>query len=128
MGPNNKSIFSEWIFWHFSETPNFLIEVWKNYLLFALNYFSLPLLLKTFLAPWKKYNWVYPKGFDVVEILNTFVSNIFSRILGAVMRSVLIVCGIIFQAFVLVAGAVVFALWMLLPLLIILGFLSIFLF
>lgn len=119
----NKNIFVEWFLWQFFEVPKFLLGVWKNYILFALNYFSLPILLKSLFSPWRKYRWVYPKGFNVVEFFNTLISNAVSRILGAIMRIVLIVTGIIFQIFVIVAGLIIFLAWLLIPLFIIAGFL-----
>lgn len=125
---NRQNIFSLWILWHFYEMPKFLLEVWKNYILFALNYFSLPLLLKSFFAPWHKYKWNYPKGFDVTEFFNTLISNAFSRVLGAMMRIVLIVVGIFFQIFVIFSGLIVFLLWISLPFLIFAGFLFVFIY
>lgn len=119
----NKNIFVEWFLWQFFEVPKFLLGVWKNYILFALNYFSLPILLKSLFSPWRKYRWVYPKGFNIVEFFNTLISNAVSRILGAIMRIVLIVTGIIFQIFVIVAGLIIFLAWLLIPLFIIAGFL-----
>lgn len=123
---NGQNIFVEWFFWHFYEMPVFLLEVWKNYILFALNYFSLPLLLKSLFAPWRKYRWVYPKGFNVGEFFSTLISNAFSRILGALMRIALIILGILFQIFVLLAGLVCFLVWILIPFIIISGFIFIF--
>jgi len=119
----NSNIILEWFYWHFYEMPTFLFEVWMNYFNFSVNLFSAPFLLKTFFAPWRKYNWRYPKGFDLVEFFNTFISNIFSRILGAMMRTVLIIIGIIFQIFVAIAGLIVFIGWIIIPLIIILGIL-----
>lgn len=122
MARNNKiNIFSLWLNWHFVEMPKFLISVWKNYLMFATNYFSVTLLLKTFFSPWRRYNWIYPKGFNIVEFFNTLVSNIFSRILGAMMRTALIIVGIIFQLFVIIVGGIIFLGWILMPFLIVLG-------
>jgi hypothetical protein len=120
---NKQNIFIEWLVWHFYEMPKFLLQVWGNYILFALNYFSLPILLKTFFNPWRRYKWYYPKGFDIKEFFNTLISNTFSRILGVIMRIVLIVVGILFQIFVVVAGATIFVLWILMPFIIIFGIL-----
>jgi len=122
---NNKSenLFSSWVQWHFSEMPNFLLLVWKNYILFALNYFSLPLLLKSLLAPWRKYKWNYPRGFDVAGYLSTWISNVFSRFLGALVRIVLIAIGVVFQLFVIFAGAIIFLLWVFVPFIVIAGLL-----
>jgi len=122
----SKNIFIEWLAWQFKEMPMFLLLVWKNYILFALNYFSLPILLRSFFSPWRKYKWRYPRGFDVGQILTTSISNIFSRIMGALVRIVLIIVGILFQIFVVVAGFVIFILWILMPFLAIAGLIFVF--
>jgi len=116
-----KNIFVEWFLWQFYEAPKFLLEVWKNYLLFASNFFSFPLLVKTFFSPWRRYNWVYPKRFDVVEFFNTLISNIFSRFIGAVIRVVLIIMGLALQLFVFFAGIIIFIFWILVPFIILAG-------
>ena len=118
-----QNILILWFVWHFYEMPKFLLGVWKNYILFALNYFSLPILLKSLFSPWRKYKWNYPKGFDVGEFFSTLISNAVSRILGALVRIVLIVIGIIFQIFVVIAGLIIFLLWILIPFIIVAGFL-----
>lgn len=127
MAQQRQNIFAEWATWHFYSMPKFLLEVWNNYILFALNYFSLFILLKSLFSPWRKYRWNYPKGFNAVEFLNTLISNFFSRIIGAVMRVFLILAGIIFLMFTAVAGAVVFLFWIFIPFIIIAGFLFVFL-
>lgn len=118
-----QDIFISWILWQFFEMPKFLIGVWNNYFMFATNLFSVPLLLKTFFSPWRKYNWAYPKLFDIKEFLNTFLSNIISRILGAVVRTVLILLGFLFQIFVVIAGLIIFLGWIFFPFIILFGFL-----
>jgi hypothetical protein len=120
-----ENIFTLWFLWQFFEMPKFLVQVWNNYFIFASNLFSLPLLLKTFLAPWRRYKWKYPKGFDLVEFFNTLISNTFSRFLGALMRIVLIVAGILFQIFVVIAGLIIFICWIIAPFVIIAGFIFI---
>ncbi len=114
----NKNIFIVWFFWHFFEMPKFLVSAWQNYIKYGLNSFSVPLLLKTLISPWRRYNWVYPKIFDLKEYANTFVSNIFSRLIGAMCRIVLIIIGLIFQIFILLAGVAVLLFWLALPLLV----------
>ena len=93
---------------------------------YAANYFSIGLLLRTFFAPWRRYNWRYPRGFDIVEFFNALISNLVSRILGVLMRTVLIIMGIFFQAFVALAGLVVFIFWIVLPFIVISGLLFVF--
>ena len=118
-----RDIISLWISWQFYEMPKFLFQIWNNYFMFASNFFSVKQLLKTFFAPWRKYNWRYPKGINPVEFFNTLVSNTFSRILGALMRIVLIIVGALLQVFVAIAGLIIFVGWLLTPFIIIAGFL-----
>ena len=118
---SKKNTLSLWIFWQFYEMPKFLLQVWNNYFMFATNYFSFTLLLKTFFSPWRRYKWRYPRGFDIGEFFSTLISNLFSRIIGAMMRLVLIITGIFLQIFVLLTGLVIFIAWLLLPFIIIIG-------
>ena len=118
-----ENIIIMWLSWQFYEMPKFLFSVWRNYLLFGLDYFSITLLFKTLFSPWKKYNWLYPKGFDIKEFFNTLISNTFSRILGSICRMVLIIIGVLAQVFIFVAGIVVIFLWLLIPFIIISGIL-----
>lgn len=123
---NNKNIFVDWLVWQFYEMPKFLLLVWKNYILFALNFFSLPTLLKSLFSPWRKYRWNYPKVINLGEFFATLISNTFSRIMGVIMRVVLIFVGAVFQVFVILAGLVAFILWLMVPFIIILGILLFF--
>ncbi|MBI1866224.1 MAG: hypothetical protein HYS02_00455, partial [Candidatus Staskawiczbacteria bacterium] len=97
-----ENIIIMWFLWQFYEMPKFLFSVWRGYILFILYYFSVPLLLRTLFSPWRRYNWIYPKVFDIKEFFNTFISNIFSRILGALCRIVLIMVGFVAQIFIFI--------------------------
>jgi len=120
-----EDILISWFLWQFYEMPKFLFSVWNNYFIFASNLFSITLLLKTFLSPWRKYKWQYPRGFDIQEYFSTFVSNIISRVLGAIMRTILIIAGILSQIFVAIAGLTIFLGWLLMPFVIVFVFLFI---
>ncbi len=118
-----NNIIISWFWWHFYEMSKFLLQVWKNFLLFGINFFSTPLLLKTLLSPWRRYNWSYPRGFDIQGYFETIASNLFSRFLGAICRLVLIIIGTVFQIFIVVAGAMIFLGWLFLPFLMLAGLL-----
>ena len=111
-----QNIFAAWVQWHFAEVPQFLFGVWKNYLYFGANYFSIPLLLSTLFSPWRRYRWRYPKGFDLGGYLSTFISNIFSRFVGAFCRIILIFFGIITQLVIAVTGVLMIIGWLFIPL------------
>lgn len=112
-----RNILLQWLFWHFLEAPREILKAWKNFLLFNLNYFSIVLLLKTFFSHWRRYKWTnQERGFDIGRFFEYFFSNLISRILGAVVRSVLIFFGLLAQIFIIFAGTIIFVGWLILPL------------
>ena len=121
-----KDIITQWVMWHFYEVPKFLFSTWENFLTFALYYFSIPLLLATLVSPWKKYNWSYPKFFDIGGYVSTFISNIFSRVIGAICRLALILFGILSVIGVILLGGLIILTWFLLPLIFLLLILLLF--
>jgi hypothetical protein len=116
-----QNILLKYVWWHFFEMPKNILKGWINYLRFGLNYFSAGLLFKTLLSPWRNYRWFYPKAFDTGKYFEVAFSNLISRVLGLIPRSILIVIGIICEAFILLAGFVVLVIWLILPILLILG-------
>jgi len=113
--PNRENILVSWVVWHFVQMPKFLFLIWKNYILFSLEFFSAPLLLATLFSPWKKEAWGYSKGLDIGKFFYTLFGNIISRIMGAICRVILIVLSIVALALILVAGFVTILIWILLP-------------
>ena len=116
-----ENVVVSWISWHFFEVPKFLLVVWENYIVFGLNYFSVPLLLRTLFSPWRRYKWRYPKSFDVAGYFGTFISNVFSRMIGMVCRILFIVVGIMVQIGIVILGALAILFWVFLPLILVLS-------
>jgi hypothetical protein len=117
-----QNIFSQWLSWQFFEAPKGIISAWKNFLKFNLNYFSVGLLFKTLFSPWRRIQASYGKGFDFGRYLSAFASNMIFRLLGALVRSFLIVAALFIEALILIVGAVAVLGWFILPLLFIAGF------
>ena len=115
-------LFLKYIEWHFIAAPKEILKGWGNILWFGFNYFSVPLLLKTLFAPWRRITWSYGRGFDPGRYLFIFSSNLISRILGAIMRTFLIVAGIGLGLCLVVLGGTFFVFWFLLPALIAIAF------
>jgi hypothetical protein len=116
-----KNIFSSWILWHYVVSLKEIYQRWKDLLRFSLDYFSIPFLLKTLFAPWRKYKVSYGKGFNIGKILESFGFNAFSRFLGAVIRIVVIFIGFLTEALIIFFGSFIILLWIVLPLITILG-------
>lgn len=116
-----KNIFSLWLYWRFFEVPKGILKAWKNFLKFSLSYFSIAQLLKSFFSPWRRYTWIYPRGFDAGKYLEVFFSNLISRTLGAIFRTFLIVTGILFEIFIVFTGLFILLGWLSLPFFLTLG-------
>jgi len=118
-----KNIFLQWLVWQFFEMPRNILKGWRNFLKFYLNYFSIPLLIKTLFSPWRQYRWSYGRGLDIGRYLGAFFSNLIFRTLGAIFRLFLILIGIFVESLIIIGGAIVFVGWFVLPVLILWGLL-----
>lgn len=116
------SVFYQYLYWHFWEQSPLILRIWKSYLLFNLRYWSVPLLAKTLFSYWHKYRYSYGRGFDLQRYFEAFTFNLISRVLGAIMRLILISIGIIVEVFVFLGGLLVFLIWLVLPLVLIFCF------
>ncbi len=116
-----QNILFQYLIWHFFDMPKNILRAWRDYLRFNLNYFSVPLLLKTLFSPWRKYQVSYGKGFDLGRYLEAFFSNLIFRIFGAIIRAFLIIIGIIAEMVIVLGGVMAFFAWLALPALLILG-------
>lgn len=116
-----QNIFFQWIFWQFFSAPKNIFLGWRNFFIFNLNYFSVLPLLKTLFAPWRRYRWVYPKGFDIAKYLEVLTSNLISRVLGAVTRASLIIIALAVEILIVLAGIIILICWLLLPAILIFG-------
>jgi hypothetical protein len=117
----NQNIASAFLVWYFKGAPQSIIAIWRNYLIFYWEFFSIPTLLKTLLSPWKGYGQSYGKGFDIERFLQTLSNNLISRFLGSLVRIFTILMGLSFEITVLVLGPAVLIVWYLWPLVFILS-------
>ncbi|MEK7510547.1 MAG: hypothetical protein AAB567_03295 [Patescibacteria group bacterium] len=105
----------EYIKWHYLNAPRALIKAWGNILWFNFNYFSVFVLLRTLLSPWKGIQWQRARAFTFGNFFETIVSNLIARILGGIVRTILIIVGLGLE--LLLAGAAIISLlfWIFLP-------------
>ena len=115
LGILRQNIFYLWFEWQFFDVPGSILRGWRNYLKFNLNYFSVPVLIKTFFSPWRRYKFSYGKGFNAGRYFEAFTFNMMSRIIGAVLRLFFIFLGLLIEIFIVLTGAVIFFGWLILP-------------
>lgn len=109
------NIFFHFLLWYLWKMPKEIFKSWLNFLKFGLDFFSVPLLIKTWFAPWRRYSWDYGRGFDIKRYLETLFSNLITRTIGAVVRTILILIGLGAEIIILCLGPLALAAWFLLP-------------
>jgi ATP-dependent Clp protease ATP-binding subunit ClpC len=102
--------------WYYDQGLHELFELWKNFLLFFWRYFSIADLLVTLLYPWRRdltaRNW---RGWSPKKSLHLFLQNFFSRIIGAIVRILVIACGISILSITFIAGLLSALIWLCFP-------------
>ena len=86
----------------------------RNKLMGVYDYFSLDLLLRTLFSPFRQISAGKVRGPIGVQ-LRAMVDNFISRVIGMVVRSIVIVIGVVVLAVACVLGAVRIALWPFIP-------------
>ncbi len=104
-----------YINWHYTVAIIDLIRIVRNFIWFFYNFFSISILLKTLFSPFNKLGEGYKKSLKPTKWAETFLINTLMRIVGALLRSVLILLGIIFVILTAVLGTVFFFVWLLAP-------------
>jgi len=115
------NIFLKYLYWQLILSPKKVLMITKNYLLFGCEFFSIKETLRSLFAPWKMTTLSYGRGLDIGRYFETFVSNIFTRVIGFVMRTFLIIIFLFFEILVFIVGVISFILVLIYPLIAILG-------
>lgn len=115
------SIMHDYALWHYTRAFKELFHVWLNFLWFGIHYFSIPQLLKSWFSPFKRIVEERRRGVSFEDIAGYIVINLLSRMIGAVLRSFLIITGLLFVTIIIIIGALVHVLWVFIPLLLIAG-------
>jgi len=109
------SIFFQFLVWQFIDMPKAILIGWRNFLVFGSNYFSVPLLIKTYFSYWRRYGSSYGRMFEFWRNFETFIFNIMSRVIGVIFRTFFIIAGIIAELLIFIIGLIVFLIWLILP-------------
>lgn len=86
------------------------------------DYFSIDLLLKTLFSPFRQISADTGRGGTLGDRLRAAFDKLFSRVIGAVIRLILVVTGAAWLLLHIIFDIVVLLIWPLLPLLPVIGF------
>jgi hypothetical protein len=117
---------AHYIRWHYSHGVTNFIQISENLMRGVWRIFAIPTLFRTLLTPWSRLHEEYETGAGIGDWLGVFIVNSLMRIVGAVVRVVVIAFGLvslIVSSLFFVAGLVVWLLW---PVVLVLGFFLIF--
>ena len=106
--------------WHYGRAFFDIKDIFKNFLVFLYNFFSIPTLIFSLFSPWQRMQESYSKNDLSFEgTIGNLIVNIIMRLVGAVVRLLFIVVGFVSIILCLVLGVVIFCAWILLPLIIV---------
>jgi hypothetical protein len=118
------SILHDYFLWHYTRAYKEIFHVWLNFLWFIVHFFSIPQLLRSWFAPFKRIVEERKKGFDFEDFVGSLIINLMSRIVGAIMRSILILLGLVFLSITFIAGVLVQLFWIFVPMILVGGLIS----
>lgn len=107
----------EYFRWHYSDALVAILRTTRNFVWFFYEFYSIPLLLKTFFMPFHRMKEVYTRHVNLGKWLEAFTVNTIMRVVGAVLRLILIFLGIVCMVFAGVCGIAFLVAWILSPLL-----------
>ncbi len=113
------TIIRHYLLWHYTEAYKELLSVCKNLIWFVVHFFSLPQLLKTLFSPWRRIVEEKKKAWDLEDFASRILINILSRIIGAIMRLLVISIGLVCLIVTLTLAALTCILWVFMPAIII---------
>jgi ATP-dependent Clp protease ATP-binding subunit ClpA len=108
---------SNFFYWYCNEAIHDLLEIWKNFMLFSWRYFSIGELFLTLFSPWHRDVLIDGRrGFNPLRLLEILFENFISRLIGAIVRIVVIFSGLLVFLLVFLTGIIASFLWLSAPL------------
>lgn len=98
--------------WYFVDIPKGIKKIWFNYLWFFEKYFAIKELARDYIAPWKGLYFERETiGLDLGEMFYVWFSNMFSRFMGMLIRTVALVIGGVVVILVFLGGIIAYVTW-----------------
>ena len=112
---NIFAILPYYVSWHYSVAISDLLRIWKDFLVFIYNFFSIKDLALSLFSPWQRMQEGLRKGYGLEELFGAIIVNTIMRLVGAVVRLIFIVLGVVLIVAGLFLGLGVLCLWLTLP-------------
>lgn len=130
MSMNFLLIFPHYISWHYTKALADMVYLFKSFMLFFWNLFSIKILLQTLFVPFQKLSAKPTKRFDLEDFFSALVTTLLMRFIGFVIRTFFIILGILSLLFFTIFYSIFFIVWLIAPVFLvgmfILGFIAMF--
>jgi hypothetical protein len=107
-------LFFDYLVWHYTRAYRDTFATWFNFAWFITHFFSIPLLLRTLLSPWKRMTET-PAHPDFEDMFEAVVVNILSRVVGFIIRAILVAMGLVMLVLHTIGLILFLIVWTLLP-------------
>jgi len=101
--------------WHYTRGLVSLLIIVKNIFLFIFDFFSIYLLIVTLFSPWRRLGEEYVPRSGMSALLETIFINTMMRLVGVVLRLILLIAGSIACLSIVFVGGVAILLWFIWP-------------
>jgi hypothetical protein len=109
------SIVHHYLTWHYTRALMEIFHVWQNFLWFTFNFFSIPQLLISWFAPWKRMTETRNGQWNFEAIAGFIIVNLLSRLIGFILRSIIILLGLSALLLLVIAGFATYVFWVAAP-------------
>ena len=111
----------DYLLWHYLAAPKEILHLWRNFVWFCDRYFSIGDVGRSFFSPWRRITEPRHQRFNFEDWIGSLIINTLSRLIGMVMRTILILAGLSCITIFTLGMLIVFLLWFLAPALVLLG-------
>jgi len=109
------SIVNDYLLWHYTRAFKEIFHVWSNFLWFVIHFFSIPQLMRSWFSPWKRMIEDRGNTWNFEDLAGFIVIGFFSRLIGFILRTIIIVLGLVALSIVVVAGITTYLFWFVAP-------------
>ncbi len=109
------SILHHYLLWHYTYALLEIFHIWNNFFWFIINFFSLPQLIRSYFAPWKRMTEDRGQTFNFEDLAGFVVIGLISRIVGMILRTTIILFGTTALILLTIGGLLVYLFWLLAP-------------
>jgi hypothetical protein len=113
------TLLRDYMLWHYGAGLIAFVRVYKNFWWFLVQFFSIPQLTASLVAPYKKMTEGRGSLLDIEWWIGFIIINTISRLLGLIIRLIIITTGLICLMFFSLTALISYGVWLIAPLLLV---------